>query len=111
MPTDPARKRRSDPGNPQKCPVWSLHELYSNEEVRDWVKTGCTSAGIGCLECKEPLIDSLLQELAPIQERIKEYESDVAAVQNIINEGCDAARDIARDTLDDVRRVMGISYR
>ena len=111
MPTDPARKRRSDPGNPQKCPVWSLHELYSNEEVRDWVKTGCKSAGIGCLECKEPLIDSLLQELAPIQERIKEYESDVAAVQNIINEGCDAARDIARDTLDDVRRVMGISYR
>lgn len=111
MPTDPARKRRSDPGNPQKCPVWSLHALYSNEEVREWVKTGCKSAGIGCLECKEPLIDSLLQELAPIQERIKEYESDIAAVQNIINEGCDAARDIARDTLDDVRRVMGISYR
>ncbi len=111
MPTDPARVRRTDPGDPANCPVWQLHEVYSKLEVQEWVREGCTTAGIGCVECKQPVIDAVQKELRPIQERAREYEQDLATVQSIINDGCEQARDIARDTLEDVRRAMGLIYR
>ncbi len=111
MPTDPARVRRTDPGDPAKCPVWEFHEVYSDEAVKAWVKEGCRSAGIGCIECKQPIIDAVLAELKPIQERAAEYESDPDLVRNIINEGCEKARDEARDTMEEVRHVMSLEYR
>ncbi len=111
MPTDPARVRRTDPGDPEKCPVWKLHQVYSPEDVRDWVQKGCRSAEIGCLDCKAPLIDAVQAELAPIHERAKEYEKDLDLVRKIITEGCDKARDVARQTLTEVRQAMGLEYR
>ncbi|HFC52971.1 MAG TPA: tryptophan--tRNA ligase, partial [Gammaproteobacteria bacterium] len=111
MPTDPARVRRSDPGDPEKCPVWQLHQVYSSAATRQWVQEGCRSAGIGCLECKRPVIDAVLAELAPIQERAREYESDPDAVHAIIRDGCEAAREEARKTLEEVRQAMGLTYR
>ncbi|MDW3095289.1 MAG: tryptophan--tRNA ligase [Gammaproteobacteria bacterium] len=111
MPTDPARVRLTDPGDPAKCPVWQLHEVYSDADIQEWVKKGCTSAGIGCVECKQPVIEAVQKELMPIQLRAREYEQDLATVQSIINDGCEQARDIARDTLEDVRKAMGLVYR
>tara|TARA_B110000977_G_C11090206_1_gene496494 strand:+ start:5599 stop:6816 length:1218 start_codon:yes stop_codon:yes gene_type:complete len=111
MPTDPARVRRTDPGSPQKCPVWQLHEIYSPNDVKDWVQAGCVSAAIGCVECKQPVIEAVQKELQPIQERAREYERDMKTVQSIINDGCEQARDIARDTMEDVRKSMGLVYR
>ncbi|HEY5601536.1 MAG TPA: tryptophan--tRNA ligase [Gammaproteobacteria bacterium] len=111
MPTDPARVRRTDPGDPKKCPVWEFHKVYSNEDTRNWVQQGCTTAGIGCLECKQPIIDAVLKELAPIQERIQEYLEDPKIVQNFITEGVEAARDVADGTLEEVRAAMGLGYR
>ncbi|MCI0399731.1 MAG: tryptophan--tRNA ligase [Gammaproteobacteria bacterium] len=111
MPTDPARVRRRDPGDPDKCPVWKFHEIYSNDDVKGWVTQGCRTAGIGCLECKQPLIDAVLAEQAPIRERAQEYLDDPETVQMIIAEGCDAARDVARETLDEVRQAIGLVYR
>ncbi len=111
MPTDPARVRLTDPGDPAKCPVWPLHEVYSNDEVRKWVQEGCRTAGIGCLECKQPVIDAVLKELAPIRERAKEFTEDPKRVRNIIAEGNEAARAEARDTLEEVRAAMGLDYR
>jgi tryptophanyl-tRNA synthetase len=111
MPTDPARVRRTDPGDPEKCPVWKLHQVYSSEDVRKWVQEGCRSADIGCLDCKGPIIDAVQAELAPIHERAKEYEKDLDLVRKIINEGCDKARDMARQTLTEVRQAMGLEYR
>ncbi|WP_412852782.1 tryptophan--tRNA ligase [Ectothiorhodospira shaposhnikovii] len=111
MPTDPARVRRTDPGNPDKCPVWSLHQIYTGEDVHQWVQEGCRSAGIGCVECKQPVVDGVLDELRPMQARAREYESDPNLVRSVVAEGCEAARDIARDTLDEVRRSMGLAYR
>lgn len=111
MPTDPARVRRSDPGEPEKCPVWGLHLHYSNDEVRAWVQHGCRTAGIGCLDCKQPVIDAIQAELRPIQERAREYERDVNAVRNMVAQGCEAARAIARETLVEVRNAMGLGYR
>jgi len=110
MPTDPARVRRTDPGNPDICPVWQLHEVYSSDEVKAAVREGCTTAGIGCLDCKQHIIDSVLQELEPIQARAREFEQDPGRVRAIINEGSEAARDVARETLDEVRQVMGLNY-
>jgi tryptophanyl-tRNA synthetase len=110
MPTDPARVRRTDPGDPAKCPVWQFHEVYSDEKICEWVQQGCKSASIGCVECKQPIIDSVLAELQPMQERAKEYEEDVSTVKAIIDEGNEAAREVARDTLEDVRKAMGIAY-
>jgi len=110
MPTDPARVRRTDPGNPDICPVWQLHEVYSGDEVKTWVREGCTSAGIGCLDCKQPIIDSVLAELGPVQERAAEFEQDPSRVRAIINEGSEAARDLARQTLEEVRTAMGLEY-
>ncbi|TNF34582.1 MAG: tryptophan--tRNA ligase [Gammaproteobacteria bacterium] len=111
MPTDPARVRRTDPGDPENCPVWKLHQVYSNEKTQEWVKDGCRSAGIGCVECKQPVIDSVVSELKPIRERAREYLDDPSAVKAILDEGCEAARDVARDTLDEVRKAMGLSVR
>lgn len=110
MPTDPARVRRTDPGNPDICPVWQLHQVYSSDEVRDWVREGCTSAGIGCLDCKQPIIDSVLAELQPLQERAREFEADPGRVRAIINDGAEAARAVARATLEEVRAAMGLIY-
>ena len=111
MPTDPARVRRADPGDPQKCPVWKFHEIYSSEEVRKWVREGCVTAGIGCLDCKQPLIDAILAEQQPIRERSVEFQADREMVNGIIDEGCEAAREVACDTLDDVRQAMNLVYR
>jgi len=111
MPTDPARVRRTDPGDPDKCPVWQLHQVYSDDSTREWASAGCRSAGIGCLQCKAPVIEAVLAELAPLQARAREYEAQPDVVRAIIAEGCDAARDAARETLEDVREAMGLDYR
>jgi tryptophanyl-tRNA synthetase len=111
MPTDPARVRRDDPGNPENCPVWEFHKIYSSDEVKDWVQKGCTTAGIGCVECKQPVIDGVCAEQQQFVERAKEYEESPEIIRNIVSEGCDKARDVARETMDDVRQAMGLSYK
>lgn len=111
MQTDPQRVRRTDPGEPEKCPVWDLHKLYSDDRVQNWAQEGCRSAGIGCLDCKKPVIDAILAEQKPLRERGKDYEENPELVRSIIEEGCEQARDAARDTLEEVRRVMGLAYR
>ena len=111
MPTDPARVRRTDPGDPKKCPVWEFHILYSNDDVKTWVKESCTSASIGCLECKQKVINAVLEEQRPIRERAEAYLEDPKSVKSIIAEGCEKARDVARETMDEVRQAMGLSYR
>lgn len=110
MPTDPARVRRTDPGTPSKCPVWSFHQIYSDDNVKEWVVKGCTTAGIGCLDCKKPVIEKINAELAPIQEKIHEYEQNPSLVKNIIAEGTDAAQRIAKSTLEEVQQAMGLVY-
>jgi tryptophanyl-tRNA synthetase len=110
MPTDPARVKRTDPGEPEKCPVWQLHLVYSDEERKQWVQQGCRGAGIGCLECKQPVIDAVLAELRPIRERAEGYQEDPTLVKNIIADGCEKARKLAQETLREVREVMGLSY-
>ncbi len=110
MPTDPARVRRTDPGDPEKCPVWSLHLVYSEQNTRDWVMQGCKSAGIGCLECKQPVIDAVNAELKPIQERAAPFEEDPTLVKNILADGCEKANAMATETMRDVREAMGLSY-
>jgi len=110
MPTDPARVRRTDRGNPEVCPVWQFHEVYSDAGVKDWVQQGCRSAAIGCIECKQPVIDAVLAELKPMQERAAEYAGQPDVVRNIINEGCERAREVARETMDDVRHAMSLDY-
>jgi len=109
MQTDPARVRRTDPGDPQKCPVWDFHQIYSGDEVREWVVEGCQNASIGCVECKQPVIDAVLQEQAPIRERAIEFIDNPKLVRTIIDHGCEKAREEARDTLHEVRQVMGLS--
>ncbi|HQS81498.1 MAG TPA: tryptophan--tRNA ligase [Thiobacillus sp.] len=110
MPTDPARVRRTDPGNPAKCPVWQFHLVYSDDATRQWVTAGCTSAGIGCLDCKQPVIDAVLAELAPIRERAAYYEENPDQVRNILADGCEKAQELARDTMRDVREAMGLTF-
>ncbi len=110
MPTDPARVRRTDKGDPDRCPVWPFHQVYSDDITRAWVQEGCRSADIGCLDCKKPLIDAVLAELAPIQERAAQYTADRDLVRNIIHEGCEKARNVARQTLVEVRAAMGLEY-
>jgi tryptophanyl-tRNA synthetase len=110
MPTDPARVRRTDPGDPGRCPVWQLHEVYSDDPTRDWVRAGCTSAGIGCLECKQPVIDAVLKEQQGFFERAQPYLDDPSLLRNIIADGCDQARKFAQETMRDVREVMGLSH-
>jgi tryptophanyl-tRNA synthetase len=110
MPTDPARVRRTDPGEPEKCPVWQLHQVYSNDATREWVQKGCRSAGIGCLECKQPVIDAVLEEQRPMRERAQAYLNDPTLVRNIIAEGNEKARELAQETMRDVREAMGLRY-
>lgn len=110
MPTDPARIRRTDPGDPAKCPVWQLHQVYSDQSTQDWAQNGCKTAGIGCIECKGPVIDGVLAELKPIQERAAQYAEDPSLVKNIVAEGCEKARKLARETMRDVRDAMGLNY-
>ena len=110
MPTDPARVRRTDPGTPEKCPVWQFHLVYSEEGRQDWVRQGCTSAGIGCLECKQPVIDAVLEEQKPMRERAQIYLDDPTLVRNIISDGCEKARELAGETMRDVREAMGLNY-
>jgi tryptophanyl-tRNA synthetase len=110
MPTDPARVKRSDPGDPDKCPVWQFHLVYSDEPTKAWVQQGCRSAGIGCLECKQPVIDKVLAEQVPMRERAQRYLDDPTLVRNIVADGCDKARDLARETMREVREAMGLNY-
>ncbi len=110
MPTDPARVRRTDAGNPEKCPVWMFHQVYSDEATKDWVVKGCTSAGIGCIECKQPVIDGILKEQEPMRERAQKYLDDPSLVRAIVADGCDQARKYAQETMRDVREEMGLSY-
>jgi tryptophanyl-tRNA synthetase len=111
MQTDPARVRRTDPGDPDKCPVWDLHRLYSGDDVQAWVQQGCRSAGIGCLECKKPLIERVVEEVSGMRQRAQDYEENPDLVRGIIAEGCEKARTVAGQTLDDVKQAMGLSYR
>ncbi len=111
MPTDPARVRRTDAGNPEKCPVWEFHKVYSDESTRDWVTQGCRDAGIGCLECKQPVIDAVQKELQPMREKAAEYEQNPGLVRSIVQEGNEAARAVAKETLQEVRQAMGLEYR
>jgi tryptophanyl-tRNA synthetase len=110
MQTDPARVHRSDPGNPEKCPVWPLHKIYSNADTQAWVQKGCTTAGIGCLECKQPVIDAIIAEQEPIKERAQKYLDDPSLVRAIVADGCDRARKLAEETMRDVREAMGLAY-
>jgi tryptophanyl-tRNA synthetase len=110
MPTDPARVKRSDPGNPEKCPVWQFHLVYSDDKRKQWVQEGCRSAGIGCLECKQPVIDAVLEEQKPMRERAQRYLDDPTLVRSIVADGCEKARKQAQETLREVKEVMGLNY-
>lgn len=111
MPTDPARVRRTDVGDPAKCPVWQLHLVYSDDKTREWASAGCKSAGIGCIECKQPVIDGVLREQVPMMERAQKYIDDPTLVQNIIDDGCEKAAKLAEETMRDVRQAMGLGGR
>ena len=110
MPTDPARIRRTDAGDPERCPVWQLHLVYSSDDTRQWVQHGCKTAGIGCIECKQPVIAGVLDEQKPMRERAQQYLDDPTLVRNIIADGCEKARKLAGETMRDVREAMGLSY-
>ncbi len=109
MKTDPKRARRTDPGNPDDCPVWTLHQIYSDDARKAWVREGCTTAGIGCLECKQPVIDAVKAELAPMQERIREIEAKPNYVKDVLRAGCARARAVTEATMRDVRDAMGLA--
>ena len=111
MPTDTQRMRRTDPGDPARCPVWQLHQVYSTAECKEWVQQGCTTAGIGCIECKQPVIESILKEQAPMRERAQRYLDDPVLVKNILADGSEKAGKLARETMRDVREAMGLAYR
>jgi len=110
MPTDPARVRRSDAGDPARCPVWQFHQVYSDVPTQEWVVKGCTSAGIGCIECKQPVIDAIIKEQEPMHERAQPYLDDPSLVRAIVADGNDVARKLALETMRDVREAMGLSY-
>ncbi len=106
MQTDPARVRRTDPGDPDKCPVWELHRIYSDETTRKWAAEGCRSAGIGCLDCKQPVIDKIVAEVSEMRRRAQEYVENPELLRDIVAEGAEKAREAARETLEEVRRAM-----
>ena len=110
MPTDPARIKLTDAGDPNKCPVWQMHQIYSPDETLTWVKEGCTKAKIGCIECKKPILESINSELEPIQQEITKYEANPNLIQEIIFEGSERDRIVAKTTMDEVRDAMGITY-
>jgi tryptophanyl-tRNA synthetase len=111
MPTDPARVRLHDPGTPELCPVWALHQIYSDEATQEWAYKGCKTGSIGCLECKQPVIDAIKKEVAPMRERARELEKEPDRVRAILVEGAEGAREAARATLEEVRSAMGLTYR
>ena len=111
MKTDPARARRTDPGDPDKCPVWDLHKIYSDDATQAWVQAGCRSAGIGCLDCKKPVIESVLKQLKDFRERAREFEENPELVRGIVSDGCERAREVARATMSEVREAIGLEYR
>ena len=110
MPTDPARVKRTDPGTPEKCPVWQFHLVYSDDARKKWVQEGCRGASIGCLECKQPVIDAVLEEQKPMRERAQRYMDDPTLVRSIVADGCEKARKQAQETLREVKEVMGLNY-
>ncbi|MFZ8928106.1 MAG: tryptophan--tRNA ligase [Gammaproteobacteria bacterium] len=111
MPTDPSRVRLSDPGDPDKCPVWEFHQVYSDEKTCNWVQEGCRSAGIGCIDCKKPVADAIINEIKPIREKANQLEDNMLMVKSVISEGSEKAREVARETMSDVRQAMGLNYR
>jgi tryptophanyl-tRNA synthetase len=111
MRTDPARVRRTDPGDPDKCPVWDLHKIYSDAPTQAWVQQGCRSAGIGCLDCKKPVITAVLAQLEGFRERARKFEEDPSLIRDVLSEGCKRARDAARATMDEVREAIRLDYR
>ncbi len=111
MPTDPSRVRLSDPGDPDKCPVWEFHQVYSDEKTCNWVQEGCRSAGIGCIDCKKPVADAIINEIEPIREKANQLEDNMLMVKSVISEGSEKAREVARETMSDVRQAMGLNYR
>ncbi|HLL13145.1 MAG TPA: tryptophan--tRNA ligase, partial [Rubrivivax sp.] len=110
MTTDPARMRRTDPGEPEKCPVWQFHKVYSDEATQQWAATGCRTAGIGCLDCKQPVIDAIIEEQTPWRERAESYLSNPKQVHWIVEMGTERARTVAKSTMKDVRSAMGLNY-
>lgn len=110
MPTDPARVRLTDPGDPEKCPVWQLHLVYSEPEIREWANSGCRAASFGCLACKQPLIGKILEEQEEIQQRARPYESNPEQVWEIIHQGNRKARETALETMQIVRDAVGTRY-
>jgi tryptophanyl-tRNA synthetase len=110
MPTDPARVRISDKGNPANCPVWQFHLVYSDEQRKQWVTQGCTTASIGCIECKKTVSDAILAEQQPMLERAQPYIQHPARVREIVDAGCKRAQAVARETMSEVRRAMGLNY-
>jgi tryptophanyl-tRNA synthetase len=110
MPTDPARVRRTDPGNPVHCPLWQFHQVYSDQTTKDWADKGCKSASIGCLDCKQPVIDAILSEQQPMFERAQQYLDDPSLLRSIIADGSDKARKVAQETMRDVREAMGLDF-
>ncbi len=106
MTTDPARARRTDPGDPDKCPVWDLHKLYSSDATRAWVREGCTTAGIGCIECKKPLWEKISAEAARMRERAAPYMDNPGRVREILAAGAQQARATAGETMQVVRKAM-----
>jgi tryptophanyl-tRNA synthetase len=109
MQTDPQRVRRTDPGDPDKCPVWQFHIIYSDAETQQWVQQGCRSAGIGCIECKGWSADAIVSTLEPMQERRRKYEHDPRLAWDILEAGAARARKSADATMKEVRQAMGIS--
>lgn len=110
MVTDPARQRRTDPGTPEKCPVWDFHKIYSDEETKNWVQDGCTGAKIGCIECKQPVIKAVVEELGAIQSEISRLEKNPNYIREVANHGAAKAREIARINLSEVRAAIGLNY-
>ena len=110
MQTDPARMRRTDPGEPERCPVWQLHAIYSDESTLGWVQDGCRKAGIGCLECKQPVLEAILKEQEVLHEGAQPYLDDPSLVRSIMADGCERARKLAQETMRDVREAMGLDY-
>lgn len=110
MPTDPARVKRTDPGDPDKCPVWQMHQLYADEGLKSWIQTGCRQASIGCVDCKRPLIDAIKKDLEPVQRNIQDLKADLSVVKHLVTEGSERAREEAQKTLVEVKEVMGLDY-
>ncbi|MBP6998223.1 MAG: tryptophan--tRNA ligase [Tepidiphilus sp.] len=110
MQTDPARVRRTDPGDPERCPVWQFHKIYTDAEVHQWVQEGCRSAKIGCLECKQPVLEAILKEQEAMRERAQPYVENPSLVRNVVADGCEQARKLAQATMRDVREAMGLEY-